>query len=453
MCHNGEINTIRGNKFWSHAREQSLSSRTIPEDDLTVILPAVQDDGSDSMALDNLLELLLHAGYSLPQAMMITIPEAWESVSREGSSFMTPALRAFYEYHASMQEPWDGPANVAFCDGYHYLGAKLDRSGLRPCRVYVMRDGTVIMGSEVGMLRGLQDEKVALKTRVPPGGMFVVDLRSGKPVLDPMTQLSNPTAIPYAEWVGRHLLRVPEDSASKVCVSPLSLGDACYSLSLCGYTTEQLEFVLRVMFESGQEGLGSMGNDQCLAVMSDQPRPLFDYFRQLFAQVTNPPIDPIREAAVMSLVSFLGRGGNLLHTQAEGCRTVQIDNPVLGPVQFQYLHDLCEREKGWGLHRIDATFSLAEGLQGALERVKEEAVRVVRERPEVQLLIISDRQHIADRSVSLSWSPVIIYVYWSMFILILPLSRPAAHADPLRPSYELRALCSQHVAQQSFSHC
>jgi len=286
ICHNGEINTLRGNVNWIRARQGAISSPILGKD-LEKLWPLIYDGQSDSASFDNALELLVMGGYSVAHAMMMMIPEAWEN-----HTLMDPARRAFYEYHAAMMEPWDGPASIAFTDG-RQIGATLDRNGLRPSRYIVTADDLVIMGSECGCLP-VPEEKIIKKWRLQPGKMFLVDLEKGRIVDDKELKETLANARPYAEWIERIRVKLDEVETEKTppLKSRVPLLDRQQAFA---YTQEDLKFVLQPMTASGEEAIGSMGNDSPLAVLSDKNKTLYHYFKQLFAQVTNPAIDPIRE--------------------------------------------------------------------------------------------------------------------------------------------------------------
>uniref|UniRef100_UPI00321F78E0 glutamate synthase central domain-containing protein n=1 Tax=Zoogloea sp. TaxID=49181 RepID=UPI00321F78E0 len=304
IAHNGEINTVRGNYNWMRAREKGTHSPLLG-DDLQKLWPLIYPGQSDSASFDNALELLVMSGYSLAHAMMMMIPEAWES-----HTLMDQKRRAFYEYHAAMMEPWDGPAAVAFTDG-RQIGATLDRNGLRPARYFVTDDDYVVMASESGVLP-IPDEKIVKKWRLQPGKMFLIDMEQGRIIDDKEIKDSLAAAKPYQEWISRINIRLdtcaePESVAAPECAASLLDRQQAF-----GYTQEDIKFILEPMAKSGEESTGSMGNDSPLAVLSAKSKPIYNYFHQLFAQVTNPPIDPIREQLVMSLVSFVGPRPNLL---------------------------------------------------------------------------------------------------------------------------------------------
>ena len=304
ICHNGEINTVRGNVNWMAARHETLASDLFG-DDLEKLWPLIEEGQSDTACFDNALELLVMGGYSPAHAMMMLIPEAWA-----GNPLMDEQRRAFYEYNAALMEPWDGPAAVAFTNG-RQIGATLDRNGLRPARYYVTSDDRVVMASEMGVLPAAE-EKIIEKWRLQPGKMLLIDLEEGRIISDDELKAELSGSHPYAEWLARGQIKLEE--------LPVPTGDAHVQNDLplltqqqaFGYSQEDLKFLIAPMLEKGEEGTGSMGTDTPPSALSDKSKPLYTYFKQLFAQVTNPPIDPIREELVMSLVSFIGPRPNLL---------------------------------------------------------------------------------------------------------------------------------------------
>jgi glutamate synthase domain-containing protein 2/glutamate synthase domain-containing protein 1/glutamate synthase domain-containing protein 3 len=323
VAHNGEINTVRGNENWMHARERMFSSPLFG-DDIDKIVPIVDERTSDSGKFDNALELLVHTGRSLPHAVMMMIPEAWQK-----HEAMSDTKRAFYEYHASLMEPWDGPASIAFTDGT-VIGAILDRNGLRPSRYVVTRDGLVVMASEVGVL-DIPPGDIVEKNRLQPGRMFLVDLSQGRIVDDQEIKEGMAERKPYRKWLAENLVkleRVARVDASAVAPE-VSSGHLLTLQQAFGYSLEDLRFLMAPMAMNGQEAVGSMGTDTPLAVLSDRPQLLFNYFKQLFAQVTNPPIDPIREDLVMSLKTTIGSEQNLFDETPEHCHQLEIESPIL----------------------------------------------------------------------------------------------------------------------------
>ncbi|MBI4593243.1 MAG: glutamate synthase subunit alpha, partial [Candidatus Rokubacteria bacterium] len=319
IAHNGEINTLRGNINWMRARE-ALCRSDLLGDDLAKVLPATREGLSDSATFDNVLEFLVMNGRSLPHAILMMIPEPWQN-----HESMSPERKAFYEYHASLMEPWDGPASIAFTDGT-VIGAVLDRNGLRPSRYYVTKDDLVIMASEVGVL-DIEPENVLVKERLHPGRIFLVDTAKGRIVDDEEIKAQLAAERPYGEWLAQHPVSlealpgqpVPEPDHDTVLHRQIAFG----------YTHEDLRILLLPMAKNGEEPIGSMGTDTALAVLSDRPRLLYDYFKQLFAQVTNPPLDQIREELVTSMESTLGPERNLLRPEPESCRQIALRDPVL----------------------------------------------------------------------------------------------------------------------------
>ncbi|MBI2765157.1 MAG: glutamate synthase large subunit [Chloroflexi bacterium] len=324
ISHNGEINTLRGNINWMTAREALFDSPYF--DDIHKILPVIDEHGSDTACLDQALELLVLAGRPLPHAMMMLIPEAWS-----GHESMNAEKKAFYEYHSCLMEPWDGPASVAFTDGKN-IGAVLDRNGLRPSRYYVTKDDIVVMASEVGVLP-IAPERVLVKGRLQPGKMFLVSLEEGRIIDDTELKAKLANERPYADWLKKNLL--PLDDIQEAEMPPALDGDDLLHQQLAfGYTLEDLKYILGPMVKNSEEALGSMGTDTPLAVLSDRPQPLFNYFQQLFAQVTNPPLDAIREELVTSVKTVIGPEGNLLDPEPESCHLVSLDSPFIDNQQL-----------------------------------------------------------------------------------------------------------------------
>jgi glutamate synthase (NADPH) large chain len=382
IAHNGEINTLRGNVNWMRARESQLRSELFGED-LQKVLPVVRPGGSDSATLDNVLELLVLAGRSLPHAMMMLVPEAFE-----GRDDMSDELKAFYAFHACFMEPWDGPAAVAFTDG-RIIGATLDRNGLRPGRWLETKDGWVIVGSETGMLPEIEPENIARKGRLAPGKLFLVDTGQGRIVPDGEIKREIATARPYGDWYaqgGVHLDDLPERRPAAEDAGALADRQLAF-----GYSSEDLRLILAPMARDGAEPTGSMGNDLALAMLSDKSPPLFDYFKQLFAQVTNPPIDPIRESIVMSLSSGVGKEDNLLTESPEHAHQLHMDQPILRASDLERLRQV-DHSVFWA-HTVDITWPTEEGPEGlepALARICAEAEEVVEDG--VTILILSDRR-------------------------------------------------------------
>jgi glutamate synthase domain-containing protein 2/glutamate synthase domain-containing protein 3 len=382
VAHNGEINTVRGNANWMHAREALFESE-IFGDDIKKILPIINPNGSDSAMFDNTLELLVLAGRSLPHAVMMMIPEPWS-----GHQTMDDAKRAFYQYHASLMEPWDGPASIAFTDG-KMIGAVLDRNGLRPSRYYVTKDDLVIMASEAGVLE-VPPEDIVVKGRLQPGRMFLVDTEQGRIVDDEEIKRAITHERPYRQWLKDHQIHLNDlPSAPEV---PAPDHDTLVQRQIAfGYTFEDERLLLAPMAQNGVEAIGSMGNDTPLAVLSNKPRLLYDYFKQLFAQVTNPPIDCIREELITSAETRLGSEGNLLNPQPADCRRLEIKWPILTNEEFAKVRrmDL----PGLKVGILPMLFRVTRGEKGlvkSMEEIRLMARRLIEEE-EVNILILSDR--------------------------------------------------------------
>src|SRR6478609_3882847 len=381
IAHNGEINTLQGNVNWMRARESQMASELFGED-LAKVVPVVRPGGSDSATFDNVLELLTLSGRSLPHALMMMIPEAWED-RRD----MPEWLREFSAYHSCLMEPWDGPASVAFCDG-RVIGATLDRNGLRPGRWQLTKDGYVVLASETGVLEYPADQVVA-KGRLAPGKIFYVNLEAGRIVEDGEIKHEVATQKPYGRWFKEnavHLDELPDKAPDHAPGDPLLTRQLLF-----GYSQEDLRITLAQMGGAkAEEPLGSMGNDMALAVLSDQGPPLYNYFKQLFAQVTNPPIDPIREKVVMSLSAGVGAERNLLGQTPEHAHQLEISEPVLTNADLEKIrqvdHDVfCART-------LDATWPVADGPEGlaqAMDRLCEQADAAIADG--VNILILSDR--------------------------------------------------------------
>jgi glutamate synthase (NADPH) large chain len=390
IAHNGEINTLRGNVNWMHAREKALESPLFG-DDVDKLLPVIDDNGSDSAMFDNALEFLVQTGRELPHAMMMMIPEAWQK-----HESMSEEEKAFYRYHACMMEPWDGPASMAFTDG-RVIGACLDRNGLRPSRYYVTHDDMVICASEAGVLP-IDPANVKFKNRLQPGRMFLVDTVAGRIIDDRELKQRMAARKPYTQWLKDNLLTLDDIKLpSRVRDSvfpPLSGEHRLRDLQVYGYSMEDLDVLLLPMATNGEEGMGSMGNDAPLAVLSDRPQLLFQYFKQLFAQVTNPPIDPIREELVMSLKTYLGVQRNMFGETPAHCRLIELDHPVLTDEELERLRGLEDSKGDIRSVTLNATFNVAkhgEGLARALDKLCREASDAIEDG--VSVIIISDRGH------------------------------------------------------------
>ncbi len=386
IAHNGEINTLTGNINWMRAREGLLQSDVLGDhEDMKQILPIIREGGSDTATFDNVLEFLVQTGRSLPHAILMMIPEPWA-----GHESMSPELKAFYEYHSSLMEPWDGPAAIAFSDGT-LIGAVLDRNGLRPSRYYVTKDDLVIMASEVGVL-DIPAEDIVLKERLHPGRIFLVDTSKGRIVSDDEVKRELAAAHPYKEWLS-NLIDI-EDLDPAPYLPPPSHETVVQRQELFGYTHEDLRLLLGPMATNGEEALGSMGTDTSLAVLSDRSRLLYDYFKQVFAQVTNPPLDAIREELVTSMESTIGPEGNLLDPRPESCRQIKIKYPIIDNNQLAKLRHVYD--PGFRAIRLQMLFDPLQdgpGLERALEDLKRRASDAVE--AGYTILILSDRD--ADR--------------------------------------------------------
>ena len=380
IAHNGEINTLRGNINWMRAR-QALCESDLLGEDLAKVFPVTREGLSDSATFDNVLEFLVMTGRSLPHAILMMIPEPWQH--HEG---MSPERRAFYEYHASLMEPWDGPASIAFTDGT-VVGAVLDRNGLRPSRYYVTRDDLVIMASEVGVL-DVPPENVLVKERLHPGRIFLVDTAQGRIIADEEIKAALAAEHPYGEWLRQHQVLLEN-------LAPAPVGESDHATVLqrqlaFGYTHEDLRILMTPMARQGEEPIGSMGTDTALAVLSDRPRILYDYFKQLFAQVTNPPLDQIREELVTAMESTIGPERNLLRPEPESCRQIVLRDPVLSNDDLAKLAHVSEL--GFKAITLPMLFPVAEGAPGlarALGGLERRASRALAEGYNV--LILSDR--------------------------------------------------------------
>jgi glutamate synthase (NADPH) large chain len=383
LCHNGEINTLKGNVNWMRTREGNLMCETLGAD-LERVKPIVQEDQSDSACLDNVVEFLVMGGRSLPHAMMMLIPEPWV-----GSSAMDEDRRAFYEYHAAMMEPWDGPAAVCFTDG-SLVGATLDRNGLRPCRYLITVDQRLVLASEAGALP-IDPDQVQEKGRIEPGKMLIVDTLRGQVMRDDEIKSMVARQRPYKSWLNRHRIQLSELPAPKAAKAPPRPLELPQRQALFGYTEEEFKTILLPMSLNGEEPVSSMGIDTPLAILSERPQLLFSYFKQLFAQVTNPPIDPIREKLVMSLATSLGPKANLMLEAPEACRRIRVDQPILTDAELAKIRAI--KGPHFRARTLSLVFEAAQGpaaLETALEAICDQAVSAVREG--YQFLILSDRE-------------------------------------------------------------
>ncbi len=391
IAHNGEINTMRGNINWMTARRDAMASDVLG-DDLDKIWPLIAEGQSDSASFDNALELLVNGGYSMAQAMMMLIPEAWS-----GNPEMEEDRRAFYEYHAALMEPWDGPAAVAFTDG-RQIGATLDRNGLRPARYLITDDGLCMMASEMGVLP-IPEEKIVKKWRLQPGKMFLIDLEAGRIIDDDELKADLAKSHPYQDWLDKTQIKLTDlpDEAGPMAISGKALLNRQQAF---GYTQEDIKFLITPMAATGQEGIGSMGNDNPVAVLSNKAKPLFNYFKQNFAQVTNPPIDPIREELVMSLVSLIGPRPNLLgiHEAGQNMR-LEVDQPVLTNTDLERVRHIEEHTGGaFKTSTLSICYDANAGVEGmapALQALCDAAKTAVE--AGYNILVLSDRETNADR--------------------------------------------------------
>ena len=393
IAHNGEINTVQGNINWMAARHESMRSALMGED-LEKLWPLIVEGQSDSAAFDNALELLVAGGYSLPHAMMMLIPEAWSNES--ASKLMDEDRRAFYEYHAALMEPWDGPAAVAFTDGTT-IGATLDRNGLRPARYLLTDDDHVMMASEMGVLT-FPEEKIIKKWRLQPGKMLLINLDEGRIIDDAEIKKSLAEAKPYKAWIEKSRYSLAD--LPKVEAKPALAVSLLDTQQAFGYTQEDIKFVMQPMITNGEEASGSMGNDSALSVLSNKPKIIYNYFKQLFAQVTNPPIDPIREELVMSLVTFIGPKPNLLGIdETNPAMRLEASQPVLNLAELEQLKSIDQLTKNqYRALTLDITYPVAQGKAGmaaAIDALCGAASKAVHDG--INLLILSDRAISKDR--------------------------------------------------------
>ncbi|RCI06281.1 glutamate synthase [NADH] [Rhizopus stolonifer] len=393
-AHNGEINTVRGNKNWMRSREGVMASDKFG-DELDLLYPIIEEGGSDSAAFDNVLELLVINGVlTMPEAVMMMIPEAWQNHEQ-----MSPEVKAFYQWAASSMEPWDGPALFTFSDG-RYCGASLDRNGLRPCRYYLTSDDIMICASEVGTVF-IDPETVVEKGRLKPGRMLLVDTVEGVIVDDKQLKLQTASKRNFTEWVKnknivlKDLVKQTEADFNQLDSTTVQSDPR---LKAFGYTLEQLNLIMLPLASTGKEPLGSMGNDTALACLAEQPRLIFEYFRELFAQVTNPPIDPIREEIVMSLQCYVGPKGNILELNENQCHQLALASPILSMQELAAIKNMSAQHPSWKVKTIDITFAKQDGVEGyvnTLERVCNEVSESIKDGYKV--IVLSDRGVNADR--------------------------------------------------------
>jgi len=385
MCHNGEINTLKGNMNLMQSRQGKASS-DLYKKKINKLFPIAEPDCSDSGSFDNVLELLIMTGRKLPEAVMMMIPEAWQNDKN-----MSKAKKNFYQYSSSLMEPWDGPASIVFTDGTQ-VGAVLDRNGLRPSRFYVTDNDKVIMASEVGVLE-VEPKTVLRKGRLQPGKMFLIDFDKGKLISDEEIKKEVANQHPYEDWNSNQIIELDDlhDRSKKYAVS-----DLISKMKAFGYTTETLEFMLLPLVTELRDPLGSMGNDAALACLSDKPRMIYDYFKQLFAQITNPPIDSIREEIIMSLECLIGPEGNLLSTDENNVKRLRLEHPILSNQELEKIRSI--KTKGYKSKTIDITFKKGLGKKGltkALDKICKESLKAIDEG--YSFIILSDKNISSDK--------------------------------------------------------
>jgi glutamate synthase (NADPH/NADH) large chain len=383
IAHNGEINTLQGNLNWLKTSEHGFTSPYFTTQEMEMLLPIVTANQSDSACLDNMIELLALSGRSLPHVMMMLIPEAWD-----GNDHMDPLKKAFYEYHASIMEPWDGPASISFTDG-KIIGATLDRNGLRPSRYCVTNDDRVIMASETGALP-VDPAIIIEKGRLQPGKMFVVDMEQGRIISDEELKNDICSRKPYGDWLNQYKIRLEELDEPRVAFTHLSDASILKYQKALGYSTEDIDDIVTPMAVDGKEPIGSMGTDTPLAVLSDQPQHISSYFKQLFAQVTNPPIDPIRERMVMSLATFVGNNDNLLLEDPKHCHTVALKHPILTSTELEKLRSI---DTGIFQAKTLQTYFRSDGKPGSLKKGLDRLCRYAEDAVHdgFEVLILCDR--------------------------------------------------------------
>ena len=383
IAHNGEINTLQGNLNWLRSNESSFFSPYFSKEELEMILPVVTAGQSDSACLDNMIELLTLSGRSLPHVMMMLIPEAWD-----GNELMDPVKKAFYEFHAAFMEPWDGPASISFTNG-KIIGATLDRNGLRPSRYCVTNDDRVIMASETGVLP-LDPSTIIEKGRLQPGKMFVVDMEAGKIISDTDLKQNICAQQPYADWLNKYKIRLEELPEPRIQFTHLEHDQIFKYQKAFGYTKEDLENIITPMATDGKEPIGSMGTDTPLAVLSDQPQHITSYFKQLFAQVTNPPIDPIRERMVMSLATFVGSQGNLLTEDPMASHCVALKHPILNNHELEKIRSI---DTGVFQAKTLQCYFRADGKEGSLKKGLDRLCRYAVDAVEdgFEVIVLTDR--------------------------------------------------------------
>jgi glutamate synthase (NADPH/NADH) large chain len=383
IAHNGEINTLTGNLNWFYSGLKSYVSSYFTAEEMEMLLPVIDNNQSDSACLDNIIEMLLHTGRSLPHVMMMLIPEAWD-----GNEQMDPVKKAFYEYHATLMEPWDGPAAITFTDG-KLVGALLDRNGLRPLRYVITNDGRVIAASEAGTLT-IDESTVLRKGRLQPGKMLLIDTEQARIITDDEIKQQITSQQPYGRWLENYKINLSELSEPRLAFASLSEASVFRYQQVFGYSREDIDTIIKPMAVDGKEPVGSMGTDVPLAILSDKPQHLSSYFKQFFAQVTNPPIDPIRERLVMSLATFIGNNGNLLDEDKMHCHCVVLKHPILKNHQLEKLRSI---DTGLFHAKTLQTYFNADGQPGSLEKGIARLCRYAEDAVDdgFEVLILSDR--------------------------------------------------------------
>jgi glutamate synthase (NADPH/NADH) large chain len=383
IAHNGEINTLTGNLNWFYSGLKSYISPYFTHEEMEMLLPVIDNNQSDSACLDNIIEILLHSGRSLPHVMMMLIPEAWD-----GNEQMDPLKKAFYEFHATLMEPWDGPAAITFTDG-KLIGALLDRNGLRPLRFAITTDGRVIAASEAGVLN-IDESLIKEKGRLQPGKMLLIDTEKGKIITDDEIKHQIASRQPYGQWLDNYKIQLGELAEPRLAFASLSEDSVYRYQQVFGYSREDIDTIIRPMALDGKEPIGSMGTDVPLAILSDKPQHLSSYFKQFFAQVTNPPIDPIRERLVMSLSTFIGNNGNLLDEDKMHCHCVVLKHPILKNHQLEKLRSI---DTGMFHAKTLQIYFNADGMPGSLEKGLARLCRYAEDAVNdgFEVLILSDR--------------------------------------------------------------
>ena len=383
ISHNGEINTLTGNLNWFYAGVRSYVSPFFTTEEMDMLLPVIDDNQSDSACLDNIVEVLMHSGRSLPHVMMMLVPEAWD-----GNEMMDPIKKAFYEFHATLMEPWDGPAALTFTDG-KLIGSILDRNGLRPLRYVITNEDTVIVASEAGVLP-IDEKTILRKGRLQPGKMFLIDMEHGKIITDDEIKHQIANRQPYGRWLENYKIRLEELPEPRVSFTSMSKESIYRYQKVFGYSREDIETIIKPMALDGKEPIGSMGTDVPLAVLSDRPQHISSYFKQFFAQVTNPPIDPIRERLVMSLATFIGNNGNILDEDKMHCHCVTLKQPILVGNELEKLRSI---DTGLFHAKTLQTYFVADGRSGSLKNGIDRLCRYAEDAVNdgFEVLILSDR--------------------------------------------------------------